>query len=234
FLTAFLSLLATAVLMLRVPEPSQRSKEREINPSLKNITMLLTDKNQLFLNLSIALTHAFMVVIFTVVPYELVYLYHFPKLRHWEIYLPTILLALAFMVPMVILAEKRGRFREVFMLGVLLLGLSFISFALLGNFLGIVLMVLFFFMGFNLLEALVPSLLTKLTHRDLRGLSLGFFNTTQFLGAFAGGLWGGYVLKHGYSYMTVIAILAVLIWFVSGLLWFNGLKIHSRLGVAKE
>ncbi len=234
FLTAFLSLVATALLMLKVPEPSQRDKEREINPSLKNLTLLLKDKNQLFLNFSIALTHALMVLIFTVVPYELVYLYNFPKLKHWEIYLPTILIALVLMVPAVILAEKRGRFKEVFMLGVLFLGLSFLSFALFVNFWGIVFMVLFFFIGFNLLEALVPSLLTRLTHKDLRGLSLGFFNTTQFLGAFAGGIWGGYVLKHGYMYMTALALALVLMWAVFTLLWFNGLKITSKLGVAKE
>ncbi len=234
FLTAFLSLVATALLMLKVPEPSQRDKEREINPSLKNLTLLLKDKNQLFLNFSIALTHALMVLIFTVVPYELVYLYNFPKLKHWEIYLPTILIALVLMVPAVILAEKRGRFKEVFMLGVLFLGLSFLSFALFVNFWGIVFMVLFFFIGFNLLEALVPSLLTRLTHKDLRGLSLGFFNTTQFLGAFAGGIWGGYVLKHGYLYMTALAIALVLIWVLFTFLWFNGLKTTSKLGVAKE
>ncbi len=234
FLTAFLSLVATALLMLKVPEPSQRSKEREINPSLKNLTLLLKDKNQLFLNFSIALTHALMVLIFTVVPYELVYLYNLPKLKHWEIYLPTIIIALALMVPAVIFAEKRGRFKEVFMLGVLFLGLSFLSFAIFGNFWGIVFMVLFFFIGFNLLEALVPSLLTRLTHKDLRGLSLGFFNTTQFLGAFAGGIWGGYVLKHGYLYMTALAIALVLIWVLFTFLWFNGLKTTSKLGVAKE
>ncbi len=234
FLTAFLSLVATALLMLKVPEPSQRDKEREINPSLKNLTLLLKDKNQLFLNFSIALTHALMVLIFTVVPYELVYLYNFPKLKHWEIYLPTILIALVLMVPAVILAEKKGRFKEVFMLGVLFLGLSFLSFALFVNFWGIVFMVLFFFIGFNLLEALVPSLLTRLTHKDLRGLSLGFFNTTQFLGAFAGGIWGGYVLKHGYLYMTALAIALVLIWVLFTFLWFNGLKTTSKLGVAKE
>ncbi|MEJ7556062.1 MAG: MFS transporter [Aquificaceae bacterium] len=233
FLTAFLSLVATALLMLKVPEPSQRSKEREINPSIKNITLLLTDRNQLFLNFSIALTHALMVLIFTVVPYELVYLHNYPKIKHWEIYLPTIVIALAIMVPAVILAEKRGRFKEVFMLAVMFLGFSFLSFTFIENFWGIVFMVLFFFIGFNILEALVPSLLTRLTHKDLRGLSLGFFNTTQFLGAFAGGMWGGYVLKHGYMYMISLALLLVSIWGLFALLWFKDLKLPLKLETTK-
>lgn len=227
FLTGFLSLVATGVLLFGVPEPSQRSKEREINPSLRNLTAILTDRNQLFLNFSIALSHALLVAIFIVVPYRLVYEYQFPKVKHWEVYLPVVLLSIAFMVPMVILAEKRGRFREVFTLAVALLGLSALFPALVGNFWGLVLMVLFFFMGFNLLEALLPSLLTKLTHKDVRGLSLGVFNTTQFLGAFVGGLWGGYALKHGQEHLTLSAVLLCLLWLILSLWWFSRLRLNK-------
>lgn len=224
FLTGALSLITTVVLLFGVPEPIQRSKEREINPSLKNILTLLNDKNQLFLNFSIALSHALLVALFTVVPYVLVYEYHFPKVRHWELYLPAVILSLAFMVPLVILAEKRGKFREVFALAVVLLGLSFLFPAVSGNLWGLALMVLFFFMGFNLLEALLPSLLTKLTHRDIRGLSLGLFNTTQFLGTFLGGLWGGYALRHGEEYLTLIASALCFVWLLLSLWWFSAIR----------
>ncbi len=224
FLTAFLSILALFILMTQVPEPKVRSTEREINPSLSNITHLLKDKNQIFLNFSVGLLHAYLVLLFTVVPYELVYEYSLPKIKHWEIYLPTVLLSLILMVPAIIVAEKRKKFREVFLSAVFLLGLSFATLHFVGNFVGIVLAVLLFFLGFNMLEALIPSLLTRLTHKDLRGLSLGFFNTTQFLGAFLGGMWGGYTLKHGYSYMTLFAMAFAIFWFFVGSLWFRSIK----------
>ncbi|MCS7196120.1 MAG: MFS transporter [Aquificaceae bacterium] len=228
FLTALLSLFATLLLMLQVPEPEARSKDREINPSLTNLFTLFKDVNQLFLNLSIGLLHAYLVLLFTVVPYELVYSYNFPKIHHWKIYLPTILIALALMLPAIVFAERRGRFKEVFLLGLFLIGLSYLSFEILKNFWGLVFMVLFFFLGFNLLEALIPSLLTRLTHRDLRGLSLGLFNTVQFLGAFLGGLWGGYVLKEGYPLMTYTALTLSFFWFFVSLLWFKHIKFSPK------
>ncbi len=224
FLTAFLSILALLILMTQVPEPKTRFAEREINPSLGNIIHLLKDKNQIFLNLSVGLLHAYLVLLFTVLPYELVYHYSLPKIKHWEIYLPAVLLSLLLMMPAIVIAEKRKRYKEVFLLGVFLLGLAFITLHFVGNFFGIVLAIFLFFLGFNVLEALIPSLLTKLTHKDLRGLSLGFFNTTQFLGAFLGGLWGGLALKHGHAFMTTVAIILSIVWFLWSHVWFKSLK----------
>ncbi|MFN7065888.1 MAG: MFS transporter [Aquificaceae bacterium] len=225
FLTGLLSLAALLVLNLTVPEPRVKSKDRGIEPSLGNLTRLLKDKNQAFLNLSIALSHAYLVLIFTVVPYELVYTYQLPKWQHWEVYLPALLLSLGLMLPAVASAEKRGRFKEVFLLAVFLLGSSFMVLYMPWGLWGLFSGILLFFLGFNMLEALVPSLLTRLTHRDLRGLSLGLFNTVQFLGAFLGGMCGGYVLKHGYPYMTLFALTFSLLWLILGFLWFRGIKI---------
>jgi Arabinose efflux permease len=221
YLTALLSLLATLYVALFIPEP--KNHHREIEPTLRNFSLVLKDKNQAFLNLSIALLHAFLVVVFTVVPYQLVYEYQFPKVEHWKVYLPALLLSLALMVPSIVYAEKKKKFREVFLLGVLLIALGFLLSFLKNSFLALVLLVFFFLVGFHLLEPIIPSLLTRLTHRDIRGLSLGFFNTTQFVGAFLGGLWGGFVLKQGPIYMTTLGFLFSLLWFFGAYLWFKRL-----------
>jgi MFS family permease len=221
YLTALLSLLATLYVALFIPEP--KNHHREIEPTLRNFALVLKDKNQAFLNLSIALLHAFLVVVFTVVPYQLVYEYQFPKVEHWKVYLPALLLSLALMVPSIVYAEKRKKFREVFLLGVLLIALGFLLSFLKNSFFTLVLLVFFFLVGFHLLEPIIPSLLTRLTHRDIRGLSLGFFNTTQFVGAFLGGLWGGFVLKHGPIYMNTLGFLFSLLWFFGAYLWFKRL-----------
>jgi Arabinose efflux permease len=221
YLTALLSLLATLYVALFIPEP--KNHHREIEPTLRNFSLVLKDKNQAFLNLSIALLHAFLVVVFTVVPYQLVYEYQFPKVEHWKVYLPALLLSLALMVPSIVYAEKKKKFREVFLLGVLLIGMGFMLSFLKNSFFTLVLLVFFFLVGFHLLEPIIPSLLTRLTHRDIRGLSLGFFNTTQFVGAFLGGLWGGFVLKQGPIYMTVLGFLFSLLWLFGAYLWFKRL-----------
>jgi predicted MFS family arabinose efflux permease len=130
---------------------------------------------------------------------------------------------LVLMVPSIVYAEKKKKFREMFLLGVLLIGLGFLAFLLKHSFLTLVLLVFFFLVGFHLLEPIIPSLLTRLTHRDIRGLSLGFFNTTQFVGAFLGGLWGGFVLKHGLIYMTTLGFLFSLLWLFGAYFWFKRL-----------
>ncbi len=224
FTTALLSLLVVFLIAFTVPEPKEHARDREIKPSLRNFSLLIKSKDQLFLNLSIALLHAYMVGIFTLVPYELVYTYSFPKVKHWEIYLPAVLLSMLLMVPAVIFAEKKKKFKHVFLAGILSLGFAFLVHEVFGNFLGLVLMVFFFFLGFHFLEPVVPSLLTRLTHKDIRGLSLGFFNTTQFLGAFLGGIWGGFALKGGHEYLTKIGLLTSIGWLILTLLWFRGLE----------
>ena len=155
YLTAFLSLLATLYVVLFIPEP--KNHHREIEPTLRNFALVLKDNNQAFLNLSIALLHAFLVVVFTVVPYQLVYEYQFPKVEHWKVYLPALLLSLALMVPSIVYAERKKKFQEVFLLGVFLIGLGFMLSFLKNSFFTLVLLVFFFLLGFHLLEPIIPS-----------------------------------------------------------------------------
>ncbi|MDW8434099.1 MAG: MFS transporter [Aquificaceae bacterium] len=225
FLTAFLSLITIVLLILTVPEPEVR--EREISPSLYNLFKLMADKNQTFLNISVGLLHALLVVVFTLVPYKLVYDIGLPKLQHWKVYIPAVLVSLLMTFFLIFLAERKRRFKEVFMLGVLALGLSFVSFEGANGLTAVSLGILLFFLGFMILEALIPSLLTRLTHKDLRGISFGLFNTVQFLGAFVGGIWGGYALKHGQQLMTYTALILCLVWVFVSLLWFKTLKLSK-------
>ncbi|WP_333784250.1 MFS transporter [Thermocrinis sp.] len=222
YLTAFLSLLATLYLAFFIPEP--KNHHREIEPSLKNFLIVLTDINQIFLNLSVAVLHAFLVAIFTTIPYKLVYEYSIPKIEHWKIYLPALTLSLALMAPAVILAEKNKKFREVFLVGVALIGLGFLVYKILNSLYGAVFFLFLFLIGFHFLEPIIPSLLTKLTHRDLRGLSLGFFNTSQFLGAFLGGLLGGLAIRHDTFLLTSFGVLLSVLWFFGVYLWFKNLR----------
>ncbi|WP_448587517.1 MFS transporter [Thermocrinis sp.] len=223
YLTAFLSFLATLYIALFIPEP--KNHHREIKPSLKNFSLVLLDPNQLFLNLSIALLHAMLVAIFTFIPYKLVYEYGMPKVEHWKIYLPALILSLAFMVPSIIWAERKKRFKEVFLVGVVFISLGFLFYHIYPSFFGALLLLFMFLIGFHLLEPIIPSLLTKLTHKDLRGLSLGFFNTVQFLGAFLGGMWGGVALKHGVMNLTLIGIFSSLLWVMGVYIWSRSLKV---------
>ncbi len=229
FITAFLSFIATAYIAFFIPEPKVYSNERKIQPSWSNILKIIKSKDQLFLNFSIGLLHAYLVAIFTIIPYELVYAYNFPKVEHWKIYLPSILISLIIMVPAIVWAEKKHKFSPVFLSGISFIGFGLLVILLFNNFFSNILLFLLFFIGFNFLEPIIPSLLVRLTSKEVRGLSLGFFNTTQFIGAFVGGMWGGYALKHGESFFLLPGIFVVIVWLLISFVYLKNLSVPKKM-----
>ncbi len=211
--TAFLSFLAMLYIAFFIKEPVK--KEQNTKGSFGEI---LKNKKILSINLSVALLHALLVALFTFVPVNLVENFSFPKQEHWKIYLPIILISIALMVPSTILAEKRGKIKEVMFLGVLLVGLSF-PFLIIQDLKSIFLCLLLYFIGFHFLEPVLPSLLTKLAGENLRGFAVGVYNTSQFSGAFLGGLIGGLALKKGVWFLSVVGTGLSLVWLA--ILWFS-------------
>jgi len=96
------------------------------------------------------------------------------------------------MIPLVVIAESKRKMKQVFVSAILMLVLSLglmsmhsHSLILIATALGI------FFIGFNALEATLPSLISKIAPASAKGTAVGVFNTCQFFGAFVGGMLGG-------------------------------------------
>ncbi|AEF19000.1 MULTISPECIES: MFS transporter [unclassified Hydrogenobaculum] len=223
YITGILSFIAMVYILVFIKEPKVHAKDREINPSLKNILTLMKDKNQIMLNTSVTVAHYFLVSVFTVVP--IYFIKHgFPKSHHWIVYLPTVFLALVIMVPATIVAERKAKMKEVFLTAIFSLIVGFTLFFIFRGVLAGVLLIMFFFIGFFLLEPIMPSLLTKLTHKDLRGLSMGFYNMNQFVGAFLGGVFGGIFLTSPKT-MSIVDVAIGAIWLILTYKWLSSIKI---------
>lgn len=223
YITGILSFVAMLYILLFIKEPKVHAKDREIHPSLKNISKLIKDKNQIMLNTSVTIAHYFLVSVFTVVP--IYFIKHgFPKSHHWIVYLPTVFLALVIMVPATIVAERKAKMKEVFLTAIFTLIVGFTLFFVFRGVLAGALLIMFFFIGFFLLEPIMPSLLTKLTHKDLRGLSMGFYNMNQFVGAFLGGLFGGIFLTSPKT-MSIVDFAIGTIWLILTYKWLSSIKI---------
>lgn len=110
---------------------------------------------------------------------------------HWVAYLPMLLLAFAAMVPLVFWAERRGIFRRVFLMGLAILLASVMAFVSAVSLPHWFFALWLFLVGFNLLEALLPSWVSRIAPVSERGLALGLYTTSQSLGLFLGGLLGG-------------------------------------------
>lgn len=190
-LVGVFSILAVAVVIWVVPDAP--SKPVHVRAPFAEV---LHNVELLRLNFGVLVLHATQTALFLVVPRLLVDA-GLPVASHWKIYLPVMGLAFVLMVPAIIAAEKRGKMKAVVVSAI---GLILIGQLLLGSLahtLVIVSAVLFvYFLGFNILEASQPSLVSKLAPGNRKGAATGVYNTTQSIGLALGGVVGGYLLKH--------------------------------------
>jgi len=158
---------------------------------------VLLDTQLLRLNFGIFTLHMVQMAMFVVVPGLLVRYGDLPLASHWKIYLPAVLASFVLMVPAIIVAEKRNKVQAVFVtaIGLLLatllaMWLGSTSFMVMAGGL------LSFFVAFNILEAMLPSLISRIAPPNAKGAALGVYNTTQALGLFVGGAMGGWLVKN--------------------------------------
>ena len=133
---------------------------------------------------------------------------------HWQIYLPVLLLSVVCIIPPIIYAEKKAKLKPVFIIaiGILLLGQILLSFTT-DSIMATAAALWVFFTAFNLLEASLPSLISKIAPVGAKGTAIGIYSSTQFLGAFAGASIGGYLFGYyGSSALYGFCGLLLVIW----------------------
>lgn len=193
WMTGALALAAIAVVIYIVPEPpppqaGPRVPFREV----------LADTQLLRLNFGIFTLHMAQMMMFVVVPGLLISTGELPLASHWKVYLPAVLASFVLMVPAIVYAEKRQQLRTVFVAAIILLLLTLLALWLRGSghFYVMAGGLLSFFVAFNILEAMLPSLISRVAPPRAKGAALGVYNTTQALGLFLGGALGGWLAKH--------------------------------------
>ncbi|MDX1594801.1 MAG: MFS transporter, partial [Gammaproteobacteria bacterium] len=194
-LTAGLACAGIAVVTLAVPNATV-VPHRDAEPVRGQFGPVLRDSELLRLDAGILVLHAILTATFVVFPLVLRDGAGFAAERHWQVYLPVLLVSLLAMVPLVIYAERRQKMKPVFLAAIAVLGLGQFGLYLAGgSFAGLVAALAVMFTAFNLLEASLPSLVSKTVPANRKGTAMGVYSTAQFLGAFLGGLGGGAV--HG-------------------------------------
>jgi MFS family permease len=192
-LTGVLALTGVAVVIWAVPaEPA-----RHVNVVRGKLSDVLRDVPTLRLNFGVFVLHAVLLAMWVAVPAMLVDA-GLPKAHHWWVYLPAVFASFIVMGLTLFPLERRGYLRAVFLGAVALIGLVQVGLALAASAPGIAVLsaLLFaFFCGSNILEASQPSIASRAAPAHARGAALGFYNTLQSLGFFAGGVVGGLLVK---------------------------------------
>jgi predicted MFS family arabinose efflux permease len=189
-----MAMLGVLLLYFAVPAEPQRSGGAD-SRQLSGMLELVRRPNLRPLYFGMFTLHAIMTATFIAVPQVLENSLGIPGEAHWKVYLGVFLASLAGTVPLVLKTERGGGAGLLFVLAVALTGLAHALLGLDHAHLWVVLAALvMFFAGFNYLEARLPALLTSAAPVADRGAALGVFATSQFLGAFFGGVMGGILL----------------------------------------
>jgi len=196
-LTGVLALVAIWVVVSVVPEETLGKVEAQEHVEPARFRDVLKNPDLLRLNLGIFSLHAVQMAIFVVVPLAMVSAGGLPVGEHWKVYLPVVLASFALMVPAIIYAEKKDALKPVFLACIGLMAVVQTGFVFeLHNFAALVILLLGFFVAFNILEATLPSLVSRTAPAGAKGAALGVYNTTQSLGLFVGGAAGGWLMQH--------------------------------------
>ena len=201
---AFLGILAMLVAYFVLPSNLPEAKTQR--DSLKTVFLR---PELMRLNLGVFVLNATQVAMFLVVP-RLLEQAGFPLSLHWQIYLSVVLLSFVLMVPLLIYGEKKQRIRQVLLIAIIFLIIAEAIFTQAKSVIGTAIALLVYFVGFNLLEALQPSLVTRYA-KESKGTALGVYNTTQSIGLFSGALMGGYLMDSHGNLSVFIAGAAMLI-----------------------
>lgn len=225
-MTGVLSLLAIGVVLYLVPPAPQVA----VPDSPLTIREVIFNPELLRLNLGIFTLHLVQMAMFMVVPWMLIKQGDLALSDHWKVYLPVVLISFVLMLPPIFYAERQGKTKQVFIAAIALLGLVQLGWLCLPAQLPVMAtLLLLFFVAFNILEASLPSLVSRMAPPSTKGLALGVYNTTQALGLFAGGALGGFLSKHfGARAVFELSLALSLLWAYVAF----GMRAPAKRGVA--
>lgn len=219
WLTAVLSIMAIFVVKYGVPDPLEVHFHSDAQAAPAKMKEVLHDRQLLRLNFGTFCLHGAQMAMFMVVPFAIKANTGLSENAHWKIYLPVLVISFVLMVPAIIYAEKKAKLKPVFVSAVALMLLTQLAFMVsLHNLVGIVLTLFSYFVAFNILEASLPSLISKMAPVASKGTAMGVHNTAQSFGMFLGATMGGW-LSHHYGSSVVFLFCAGLmtIWLLLAL-----------------
>ena len=210
-LTGFLAVGAIAVVRLAVPDPEPVVVASD--STREQLQRVLGNTQLLRLNYGTFALHAVLMALFTQIPFAIVDL-GIAGDRHWIIYLPVLVLSILLMLPFLRQVDRVDRSKPMMIGAVAALGCAQVALAFAAHSLAALIAALtLFFAALNLLEAMLPSLISKCAAADLRGTAVGVNSSLQFLGAFVGAAAGGFLSQHaGNTAVFMLGAGLTLIW----------------------
>ncbi len=209
WLTAILSIFAMLMIQFMVPHTVNKAPKGDNVALPEQLRKLIKDSQLSRLNSGVFVLHMALTACFITLPKQFV-ASGLALEQHWQLYLPALLGSFFLMVPFMIFAMRKQKEKQMFTAAVLLLALalSLLWYLPLG-FWSLVVLVIMFFTAFNYLEATMPSILSRIAPAGVKGSAMGIYSSSQFLGAFTGGVVGGAIASN-FGEQSIFLVMAVL------------------------
>jgi len=214
-LIGVLAFVSIAMVIWFIPNPAITRFHSDTQANTSKLKEVLRNKDLLRMDFGVFTLHAILMSVFMQVPFIL--RANGLDIQHqWQVYLPVMLIAFVLMVPPIIIAEKKAKLKQVFMIAIVMAAIAQIGIYLLQDSLwGVAISLLIFFTAFNVLEATQPSIVSKIAPLDAKGTAMGVFSSVQFLGAFFGSAMGGLLMQvYGGNAVLTFAVVMLALWLV--------------------
>ncbi|MGB0892969.1 MAG: MFS transporter [Parashewanella sp.] len=214
-LTAFFAVIGMVIVHFFVPAPVTHAPKGDTLAAPARLKAMLKDPQLIRLDAGIFILHLTLTAVFVALPFVLVDA-GFTKEQHWKLYFPTFIGAFLLMVPLIIVGVKKKNTKATFQISLAIMMVALALLAISANHLWVIaLAVLLFFTAFNYLEASLPSLIAKFCPAGDKGSAMGVYSTSQFLGAFCGGMLGGSIYQFvGAQGVFILALVLMTFWLV--------------------
>lgn len=217
YIAAILGMAAIFILVTITPSPISVTWHRDTEPELKSFLKLLVAPELVTLNLGIFILHALFTASFVVIPISLLHFANLAANQQWTLYLPTLIAAFIISLFCIGMAERKQQIKPYFIAGIVALVLAEILLWLAPAHTGLTILSLsLFFGGFSLLEAFLPSLISRTAPAARKGSAMGIYSCAQFLGIFVGGaaggaLYGKFSFAGTYAFCTTLGLIWLLL-----------------------
>ena len=205
YITLFLALASIFVLLKFVPNPPHITHTYKEKAKLGEI---LGNSNLIKMNITNFLQKGLMTFAFMIIPMTLIKNFDWQMSELWKVYLPAMIFGIVAMGPAAVIAEKKGKFKEILIVGIILFAISYLVIGFSSNATIFVIGVVVFFIGFNMHEPIMQSLASKFAKVHQRGLVLGIFTSAGYVGTFLGGLVGG-AFYQSTSMETLVVVITI-------------------------
>ncbi|MGK2960311.1 MAG: MFS transporter [Candidatus Malihini olakiniferum] len=205
------------ITMTVIPNAANHALNQESAIVRGSICQVLSNSRLVKLNIGIMCLHILLMSSFIALPRVLEQA-GLPTEAHWKVYLYTMLISFIGVLPFIIYAEVKRQMKRVFVgCIVVLLAAEVVLWMAGSHFWSIVAGVQLFFLAFNIMEALLPSLISKEAPGGYKGTTVGIYSTTQFIGVAIGGSMGGAMFQfHGAAWVFAAGALLCLLWLIVG------------------